>query len=152
MKYSIILILAVIVTMSSCRDKSQEEQDLLEAYLIEHNITVEPTQSGLYYIEIEEGPSEQPINGSSVTVEYEGRLIDGEVFDSSEDNTKPFIFQLGAGQVIRGWEEGVSYMREGGKAQLIIPSYLGYGSREMGSIPEYSTLIFDVELIEVGNN
>lgn len=151
MRYKILLVFLPIFIFTACLDKAEREQDLLKAYLEENNITEEPKSSGLYYIEITEGDGDAPKAGSFVSVHYEGRLIDGEVFDTSYDSEEPFTFVIGAGQVIRGWEEGVSYMKEGGKAQLIIPSHLGYGSYERDKIPAYSTLIFDIELISVGN-
>ena len=126
-----------------------EEEALLEHYLKISNITVEPTLSGLYYIEEKAGTGKKAQAGHKVTVHYTGKLIDGMVFDSSYDRHKPFTFMLGAGLVIQGWEEGISKMREGGKAQLIIPSALAYGERGNSRIAPYSTLIFDVELIKV---
>ncbi len=76
-------------------------------------------------------------------------FLDGEKFDSSYDRGEPFEFTLGAGQVIKGWDEGISYMKEGGKATLIMPSSLAYGAYGAGIIPPYTSLIFEVELIDV---
>ena len=152
MKYTILILTVLLTVFSSCRDAAQEEQDLLQAYIEDNNITTAPTASGLYYIVVEEGTGEAPVYGSYVEVEYEGKLITGEIFDTSYEREDPFVFRLGSGQVIQGWEEGVSYMKVGGKAKLIIPSHLGYGSREMGVIPEYSTLVFDLELVSIGND
>ncbi|MBP7741294.1 MAG: FKBP-type peptidyl-prolyl cis-trans isomerase [Candidatus Pacebacteria bacterium] len=88
--------------------------------------------------------------GTSVTVHYVGMLPDGTVFDSSKSHGQPFTFQLGAGQVIRGWDEGVAGMKVGGKRQLIIPPSMGYGSQGAGGvIPPNATLIFEVELLDV---
>ncbi len=126
-----------------------EEEALLEHYLQISNITVEPTLSGLYYIETKKGTGKKAQAGHKVTVNYTGKLIDGMVFDSSYDRHKPFTFLLGSGVVIQGWEEGISKMREGGKAQLIMPSALAYGEKGNSRIAPYSTLIFDVELIKV---
>lgn len=151
MRYAILAVVLLFAS-SACMDKAEKEQELLQAYLQENNIDVEPTSSGLYYIEIEKGNGDSPKPGSVVILHYEGRLIDGEVFDSSYERGEPFSFTLGAGEVIRGWDEGVSYMKEGGKAQLIIPSHLGYGRYDQEKIPAYSTLIFDIELLEVGNH
>jgi FKBP-type peptidyl-prolyl cis-trans isomerase len=88
--------------------------------------------------------------GDTVAVHYTGRLKNGRVFDSSHDSGEPFIFVLGAGQVIKGWDLGVAGMKEGGKRKLIIPSELAYGERGSGrTIPPNSELEFDVELLKV---
>jgi len=86
--------------------------------------------------------------GDTVTVHYVGRLTDGKVFDSSVDRGEPFVFSLGAGQVIKGWDEGLVGMKEGGKRILIIAPDYGYGSQGVGPIPPNSTLIFEVQLIK----
>ena len=125
-----------------------EETELLEQYLLENNITTVPEESGLYYIETETGTGVQPQQGDTVDVHYTGRLIDSTIFDTST-GSDPFSFVLGTGYVISGWDEGIAYMKEGGKATLIIPSVLGYGSSGSESIPPYSTLFFDVELVDV---
>ena len=103
------------------------------------------------------GDGKVAVSGQKVTVHYTGWLYDpraaknkGTKFDSSVDRGQPFSFLLGAGQVIRGWDEGVAGMKVGGKRTLIIPSYMGYGARGAGGvIPPNATLMFDVELLEV---
>lgn len=107
------------------------------------------TASGLQYIEIEEGTGPQAQAGDFVRVHYTGTLEDGTEFDSSLTRGQPFPFTLGQGEVIAGWDEGIALMKEGGKAQLIIPPELGYGASGGGPIPPNATLIFDVELVEV---
>ena len=89
--------------------------------------------------------------GSIVKVHYTGTLLDGTKFDSSRDKNEPWEFTLGAKplQAIKGFDEGITMMKKGGKATLIIPSTIGYGERDMGQIPPYSTLVFDIELIDV---
>ncbi|MCF6366388.1 MAG: FKBP-type peptidyl-prolyl cis-trans isomerase [Bacteroidales bacterium] len=141
------LIIIPFIFFSSCKSKEEKEAELLQAYITEHNITTVPTASGLYYIETLEGTGETFKTNDMVTVHYTGTFLDGEKFDSSYDWGTPFTFELGTGQVIRGWDEGISYMKPGGKASLIIPSKLGYGSVDRGSIPAYSTLIFDIEAL-----
>ncbi len=147
----LLIVFLPLAVLSSCKDdKEEQEQDALNAYIQSNNITVSPTSSGLYYIEVEEGRGIETKKNEYVSVHYTGTLLNGEKFDSSFDRGKPFKFILGAGQVIAGWDEGISYMKKGEKAQLIIPSSLAYGSKGSYSIPPYSTLIFDVEIINVG--
>lgn len=109
------------------------------------------TPSGLKYQEIVVGTGALPQTGQNVVVHYTGRLTDGTKFDSSLDRNQPFSFRIGAGQVIKGWDEGLSTMRVGGKRQLTIPPDLGYGARGAGGvIPPNATLVFDVELLRIG--
>ena len=108
------------------------------------------TADGLQYWDIKAGTGDTAKSGQTVTVHYTGWLTDGKKFDSSVDRGQPFQFHLGAGEVIKGWDEGVAGMKVGGKRQLRIPPELGYGSRGAGgAIPPNATLIFDVELLGV---
>jgi peptidylprolyl isomerase len=109
------------------------------------------TDSGLQYADLVEGTGAMPQPGQRVTVHYTGTLEDGTKFDSSRDRGRPFSFQIGVGQVIKGWDEGVGTMRVGGQRKLVIPPELGYGSRGAGGvIPPNATLLFDVELLRIG--
>jgi FKBP-type peptidyl-prolyl cis-trans isomerase len=109
------------------------------------------TPSGLEYWDIVVGTGATAVPGKPVSVHYTGWLTNGDKFDSSLDRGKPFVFPLGEGQVIKGWDEGVAGMKAGGKRQLKIPPALGYGDSGAGGvIPPKATLIFDVELLEVG--
>ncbi|MDR0502090.1 MAG: FKBP-type peptidyl-prolyl cis-trans isomerase [Treponema sp.] len=105
------------------------------------------TSSGLQYEVISESGKRKPSVNNVVKVHYEGRLIDGTIFDSSYTRGVPAEFPLN--EVIQGWTEGLQLMGEGSKYRLYIPSELGYGSRNAGTIPPYSTLIFEVELLEI---
>jgi peptidylprolyl isomerase len=108
------------------------------------------TPSGLQYEEIQVGTGAQPQAGQVVVVHYTGWLTDGKKFDSSVDRGQPFKFVLGKGMVIKGWDEGLSTMKVGGKRKLTIPAELGYGPRGAGGvIPPNATLLFDVELLAV---
>jgi FKBP-type peptidyl-prolyl cis-trans isomerase len=125
------------------------EPTLRDKYLKDNKITVKPLPSGLYYVPVIVGTGPKAEPGKMVKVHYTGKLLNGKVFDSSIDRKSPIEFMLGRGQVIKGWDEGISMMRQGGKATLIIPSNIAYSDRDMGVIPPYSTLVFDVELVEV---
>ncbi|MCG1054312.1 FKBP-type peptidyl-prolyl cis-trans isomerase [Mycetohabitans sp. B5] len=108
------------------------------------------TASGLQYDDLIEGAGAQVQAGQTVSVHYTGWLTDGQKFDSSKDRNQPFSFALGAGMVIRGWDEGVQGMRVGGVRRLTIPPQLGYGARGAGGvIPPNATLVFEVELLSV---
>ncbi len=108
------------------------------------------TGSGLKYVDVKVGEGAVPQAGKRVTVHYTGTLLDGTKFDSSVDRGQPFVFVIGVGQVIRGWDEGVMSMKVGGKRKLTIPANLAYGERGAGGvIPPNATLIFDVELLGV---
>jgi FKBP-type peptidyl-prolyl cis-trans isomerase FkpA len=112
----------------------------------------------LQKIDVKEGSGAEAVRGKNVVVHYTGWLYDpatsqkGAKFDSSRDRNEPFTFPLGAGRVISGWDQGVQGMKVGGQRTLIIPPDMGYGARGAGGvIPPNATLIFDVELIQVGN-
>ncbi len=107
------------------------------------------TASGLGYIVIKEGTGPQPKAGQMIKVDYSGWLTNGKLFDSSIQRGTPTNFPLGMGNVIAGWDEGLAMMKEGGKRLLIIPPELGYGAADKGVIPPNSTLIFEVDLLDV---
>lgn len=139
------IVVFLLVIFSSCKNAAKTEIEDRNAYLQANNITVEPTSTGLYYIETETGTGISPQSGDHVKIKYVGKYLDDYIFDSSDS----FQFLFEKGQVIDGMLEGVSYMKEGGKATLIIPSNIGYGTQGFLSIPAYSTLVFDIELLDV---
>lgn len=156
----ILLLIAMVVgglTLTSCSSDDDNEPTVSyeenlkkgQEYLAENakreGVTV--TKSGLQYEVLEEGEGKSPSATDVVKCHYEGRLIDGTVFDSSYKRGKPSEFALN--QVIPGWTEGLQLMKEGSKYRFFIPYNLAYGSRSVSIIPPYSALIFDVELIEV---
>ena len=128
---------------------TQENNTLIPSNTMSEAKTV-TTPSGLKYVELVEGTGETPKTGQTVNVHYIGTLENGTKFDSSRDRGQPFSFTIGKGQVIKGWDEGLSTMKVGGRRTLTIPPDLGYGARGAGGvIPANATLIFDVELLGV---
>ena len=137
-----------IKEVKTAAQKAKEEQTALANYLSEQKITVEPTESGLFFVEIEKGKGAKAENGKEVTVHYTGKFLDGKVFDSSLERGEPIEFRLG-GAMIPGFTEGILMMNEGGKATLVLPSALAYGDRGYGGIPPCTPLVFEVELVKV---
>ena len=127
-----------------------DEKAAIDAELDKLATGFEKTDSGLRYQILQKGSGAQATKGATVSVHYKGQLTDGTVFDSSYKRKEPIEFVLGMGQVIAGWDEGVSLLKVGDKARFVIPSNLGYGSRGAGgAIPPDANLIFDVELVDV---
>ncbi len=162
---NLILVIALFGAFSSACKKTtnqrlrEDEKELLGKYIEKYHPGATPTKSGLYYFETKPGnPDSDSIKvGDYVKVFYSGYLIedndtlgiiDGYNFDSSGD-FEPFAFSVGMGSVISGWDEAITYMKDGGEAKWIIPSKLGYSSSETGYIPRYSTLIFYVKIYKV---
>ncbi|MBG7629220.1 MAG: peptidylprolyl isomerase [Bacteroidetes bacterium] len=128
---------------SKAKEDAKEAMDKIAAGYDE-------TPSGLRYKVLQEGNGVQAAKGNNVSVHYKGQLVDGTVFDSSYERKQPIDFQVGIGQVIAGWDEGLLLLKVGDKARFVIPSNLAYGSQGAGGvIPPDATLIFDVELMNV---
>lgn len=143
MLYKIIvaIVIGILIVIYKTTDTTQDKK------VNQQMIT---TESGLQYNDVTIGEGEMPKKGQKVIVHYTGTLDDGQKFDSSHDRGQPFKFTLGVGQVIKGWDEGLSTMKVGGKRTLIIPANLAYGSRAVGEvIPANATLHFDVELLDI---
>lgn len=148
-KFIVLLLLIVAISIPACSQKEAKSasEKASESQAISGAVK---TASGLSYTDIVKGNGDAPTSGKNVTVHYTGTLEDGKKFDSSVDRGQPFVFRIGAGEVIPGWDEGIMSMRVGGKRKLVIPSQLGYGAAGAGGvIPPNATLIFDVELLAV---
>ena len=165
-KLTLILGLLVLVAfiVAACNEtqeqdtKKEETQDMTAQSEPQQETTTTgewvTTESGLKYIDHVVGDGEEAVSGTKVEMHYTGWLWAdgkrGQKFDSSHDRNQTFSFQLGSGQVIKGWDEGIAGMKVGGKRELIIPPELAYGSRQMGSvIVPNSTLNFEVEFVGV---
>jgi len=125
----------------------QEKVAKEEALIKEKYPNAIRTSSGLMYLILKEGNGATPTSGALIEAHYTGRLLDGTKFDSSVDRGKPFLFVVGKGDVIKGWDEAFLSMKKGEKRILIIPPGLAYGDKGMETIPPDETLIFEVELI-----
>lgn len=144
----VIFLFSLIFTFFSCSDdepnyNAENEADIIK-YIADNNLTAKKSNSGLYYVIKNEGSGTKPTSSSDVTVAYKGYFLDGKVFDQRSDGLK---FNLQG--VIKGWTEGITYFKEGGEGILLIPSKLGYGSKDRSGIPGGSVLIFDIKLITV---
>ncbi|NOQ70428.1 MAG: peptidylprolyl isomerase [Crocinitomix sp.] len=137
------------VLKSKAKKKAQKKRNKAFKKLMkkDYKKAKQTKTTGLMYQIIEKGNGVKPLEGEKVTVHYTGFFTNGEKFDSSVDRDKPFSFPLGAGRVIKGWDEGIALCDIGGKIKLIIPYWLAYGEAGRSSIPPKSTLIFDVEVI-----
>ena len=150
-------------TESILQEFKEQEQTDLQNYLEEHNISANPSASGLYFIEAEHGSGPFVELGKRVKVDYSAMFISGEIFETTKREIalknnifdsvmkyQPFEYNHGDSIAIAGWTEGVSYMREGGKARFIVPSHLAYGEQGVeGVIPPFAPLIYEVEILEV---
>lgn len=119
------------------------------ATLRDHYGTARVNPSGLRYLERNPGTGPLPALGSELVVHYEGYLLDGTKFDSSRDRGNPFVFRLGTGAVIKGWDEAFASLPKGGRRTLLIPWWLAYGNEGKGPIPPRATLRFEVELLDI---
>lgn len=147
--------------MAEMNKKQEAEEELIKQYVADNNIKVKPTESGMYVIVKKPGVGKKAENGSTVSVYYAGRLLNGKLFDTNIESVakeagrqgghfQPFAFTLGQRSVIKGWEEGIAGLRKGAKATLVIPSSMAYGASGAGNdIPPYSPLVFDVEVVSV---
>ncbi len=151
--------LLVMTLFISCKKESSESSSVapseipyiaknekeIQDYVAKKGLKGTKSESGLYYVINDPGTGKQTTPTSNVTVAYKGYFMNGEVFDQSDENGISF----GLNQVVKGWTEGISYLKEGGSAILVIPAVLGYGGNDNGKIPGGSVLVFEVKLISV---
>ena len=152
----IVLLVIALGSMLSCggdeylfdwQEQYAKDLERIDAYLEENNIEAKKSSTGLRYVIHDYGKGAAPAYGQRVIVHYEGRLIDGTVFDSSYAKGEPAEFQTGT--LVDGFDEGLSYIGEGGSISLYMPSRIGYGTKSTENIPANSILFFDVKLINI---
>lgn len=142
---------AVLDSLAKEHDVEMRRQEFsrLDAWLEASKLEVMPTQNGAYLNIVEPGTGPFPQPGDSILVRYIGRTLDGTVFEETRKGDPPFTFILGQGMVIPGWEECMPMLNKNTVARMIIPSDLAYGAKEVGVLKPYSTLVFDVEIVEI---
>ena len=135
----------ISIVFYSCKDdsklQSEIDEELIREYIADNNLTMQRHSTGVYYKILKTGNGSNPSTSSRISVRYTGRLMNGTEFDSGE--LEEFLYGL-----IPGWQVGIPLIKSGGRIQLIIPSGLAYGNRQVGSIPPNSILIFDIDLID----
>lgn len=146
MKTLLTALVALTLFVSCSKDENidyvaKNEEEII-AYIAKNNLTAQRTDSGLYYVILNQGTGSNPTATSNVTVAYKGYFTNGTVFDQSNDAGISF----GLNQVIKGWTEGMQYFKTGGNGILLVPAHLGYGNNNYNGIPGGSVLIFDVKL------
>ncbi|MBL7719061.1 MAG: FKBP-type peptidyl-prolyl cis-trans isomerase [Flavipsychrobacter sp.] len=154
---SLLLLCSVFMSVSaSAQDQAKKDDAILAAYFKKNKIKAEKTSTGLYYVIHKPGEGEKARKGQKVGMNYLGRFLDGKKFDGNIDEQyapvagrQVFVFTLGAGQVIAGWDEGVQLLNKGTRATLYLPSHLAYGPDGRPGIPPNSILMFDVEVMSV---
>jgi FKBP-type peptidyl-prolyl cis-trans isomerase len=148
-----VLSVLIILTVESCdpaKKYEKQEQENIDKYLTDNpSQTFDKKPSGLYYYELSAGTGIMPVKHDTAYIKYTGKFLNGTVFDTNVGTTDTLIVPVDEGWLIAGFDEGITYMKTGGKAVFLIPSSLGYGSSQYYSIPGYSTLLFDVELVKV---
>lgn len=137
-------------------NQTEKDDELIQKYIKDHDLKAEKTASGLYYVVKKEGNGEYAKDGMNMSMNYVGKLLDGKTFDTNTDtafhHAEPFNFEIGKGKVIKGWDEGLTHFKKGGKGLLLIPSGLAYGAQNRSpSIPPNSVLVFDVEVLDCYN-
>jgi FKBP-type peptidyl-prolyl cis-trans isomerase FkpA len=130
------------------RAAAEKEDIEIKSFCIANEIMVQPTPSGMIYIPFKEGSGAQPVKGDSLEVKYTARFLSGQVFDSSNEKGN-LHFVIGKGKMIKAWEEGFLYMKEGGASRFVVPSRLAYGIKGYGPVPPDTPVVYDVELVKV---
>lgn len=144
-----VFLMVIMISCDITKKKEKEEEETIAGYLQSNpNLQFERKESGLYYLDVQQGSGIQVVNGDTVFVKYTGKFLDGYIFDSNVGKNDTLKFAVNKGVVLQGFDEGIMYMREGGKSMFLIPSYLGYGQSGY-FMPSYTPIVFDVELVKI---
>ena len=144
----VVMLLFASCSIESYATKKQDANKEILLYITENELDVIPNDSGLVFVQIENGEGECPKVGDKVAFHYKGYYLNGEVFDSSYDKSYPLIVELGDELIIKGLEEALMMMNKGAKAKVVIPFYLAYDDMENALVPPFSNLIFELEMID----
>jgi FKBP-type peptidyl-prolyl cis-trans isomerase len=146
------LTISIVVLLVSCdpaKKYEKAEKDAINNYLnVNSNLNFVQQPSGLYYLETLAGTGRQPVALDTVYVIYTGKFLNGSIFDTNVGGNQ-LIFAIGRGEMLSGFEEGVMLMKEGGKATILLPSSIAYGTQGYYTIPGYTALLYDIELVKV---
>lgn len=149
----VVLSALIVLTVESCdpaKKYEKQERENIDKYLTDNpTIDFQLKPSGMYYHELVAGTGIMPVKHDTAYVKYTGKFLNGTIFDTNVGKTDTLKVPVDEGWLIAGFDEGITYMKTGGKATFLIPSSLGYGPSQYYSIPGYSTLLFDVELVKV---
>jgi FKBP-type peptidyl-prolyl cis-trans isomerase FkpA len=149
----VVLSALIVLTLGSCdpaKKYEKQEQTNIDKYLSDNpTLLFELKPSGLYYLEVKAGSGIMPVKHDTAYLKYTGKFLSGTIFDTNVGKADTLKVPVDEGWLIAGFDEGITFMKTGGKAIFLIPSSLGYGSSQYYSIPGYSTLLFDVELVKV---
>ena len=153
--FAVLMIISIVtlISLSSCdptKKLKEDEAAQISSFLIRNDsLDFELKSSGLYYVDIVEGTGRQAITHDTAYVKNTGLFLNGEIFDSNMETTDTLIIPVNEGWLIAGFDEGMTYMKEGGKAFFLIPSKLGYGSQGWYAIPGYCPILYEVEMLIV---
>ena len=148
---SMLLLMGISNSCDNIGDVDNYEIDAIEDFMLKYDYDIEPTATGLYFEDVEIGTGDYPVDFDTLEVNYIGYFLSGLEFDRNTYG-EPFRFTIGNApylDVIAGWDEGLRFVKEGGSAVFIIPSWLGYGSQGSGAIPPHTPLFFEVELLSI---
>lgn len=148
--FSIAVLAITLVSCDPSKKLEKEENDKIQQFLASNsNLKFVKKPSGLYYLDVQLGPGQLPVKSDTAYIKYTGKLIDGTVFETNVGKTDTLIRPVDEGWLIAGFDEAITYIREGGKAMILIPSQLAYGPSGAYFIQGYTPLLFDIEIVKI---